>query len=51
MGYLVTQRTLRPIIAVATTTAPPDMAMPGVVSRLIIIWMLFGALPIGGSRG
>jgi hypothetical protein len=38
MGYLVTQRTLRPIIAVAMT-------------RLIIIWMLFGALPIGGSRG
>jgi adenylate cyclase len=51
MGYLVTQLTLRTIIAVAMTSAPPDIAMPGVLSRLIIIWMLFGALPIGGSRG
>jgi class 3 adenylate cyclase len=48
MGYLVTQRTLRPIITVAMSTAPPDMAMPGVLSRLVITWMLFGALPIGG---
>ena len=48
MGYLVTQRTLRPIITVAMRTAPPDMAMPGVLSRLVITWTLFGALPIGG---
>lgn len=48
MGYLVTQRALRPIITIAMSTAPPDMAMPGVLSRLVIIWTLFGALPIGG---
>jgi class 3 adenylate cyclase len=48
MGYLVTQRTLRPIITVAMSTAPPDMAIPGVLSRLVITWTLFGALPIGG---
>lgn len=48
MGYLVTQRALRPIIAVAMSTAPPETATPGVLSRLIITWTLFGALPIGG---
>jgi class 3 adenylate cyclase len=48
MGYLVTQRTLRPVIAAAMSTAPPDTATPGVLPRLVVTWMLFGALPIGG---
>jgi class 3 adenylate cyclase len=48
MGYLVTLRTLRPIITVAMSTAPPDLAMLGVLSRLVVTWILFGALPIGG---
>ncbi len=38
MGYLVTQRTLRPVIAAAMRTATPDTEMPGVLARLVIIW-------------
>lgn len=48
MGYLVTQRTLRPVIAAAMRTATPDTEMPGVLARLVIIWALFSALPSAG---
>jgi adenylate cyclase len=48
MGYLVTQRTLRPIIAAAMSTATPDTEIPGVLARLVITWVLFSTLPIAG---
>ena len=45
MGYLVTERTLRPVIAAAMS---PDLSCgptPGVHSRLMITWLLCTALP------
>lgn len=48
MGYLVTQRTLRPIIAAAMRTATTDIELPGVLARLVITWVLFSALPSAG---
>ncbi|MCW2661571.1 MAG: adenylate cyclase, family protein 3 [Mycobacterium sp.] len=48
MGYLITQRVLRPIVAASMKTATPTGKMPGVLARLMITWVLFSALPIGG---
>lgn len=48
MGYLITQRTLRPILAASMKTATPSAEMPGVLARLMITWGLFSALPIAG---
>jgi adenylate cyclase len=48
MGYLVTQRTLRPVIAAAMRTATADTQIPGVLARLVITWVLFSSLPIAG---
>jgi class 3 adenylate cyclase len=48
MGYLITQRTLRPILAASMKTATPPGEMPGVLARLLITWALFSALPIAG---
>ena len=48
MGYLVTQRTLRPVIAAAMRTATADTEIPGVLARLVITWVLFSSLPIAG---
>jgi class 3 adenylate cyclase len=48
MGYLVTQRTLRPVIAAAMRTATADTKIPGVLARLVITWLLFSTLPIAG---
>jgi adenylate cyclase len=45
MGYLVTQRALRPVIAAAMRTATGDTEIPGVLARLVITWVLFSALP------
>lgn len=45
MGYLVTERTLRPVIAAAMAAAPLRTSAPGVLARLIITWMLCSALP------
>jgi class 3 adenylate cyclase len=49
MGYLITQRVLRPIVAASMKTATPTGKMPGVLARLMITWVLFSALPIGGT--
>jgi adenylate cyclase len=48
MGYLITQRTLRPILAASMKTATPPGEMPGVLARLMITWALFSALPTAG---
>ena len=48
MGYLITQRTLRPILAASMKTAALSGEMPGVLGRLMIAWVLFSALPIAG---
>ncbi|PBA58110.1 adenylate/guanylate cyclase domain-containing protein [Mycobacterium intracellulare subsp. chimaera] len=48
MGYLITQRILRPILAASMKTAEPSSEMPGVLARVMITWVLFSALPIAG---
>ncbi|MFH5211118.1 adenylate/guanylate cyclase domain-containing protein [Antrihabitans sp. NCIMB 15449] len=45
LGYLVTQQTLRPIIAVAMSATPPQRPSPGVMQRLIATWALCTAIP------
>ncbi|OBB01524.1 adenylate/guanylate cyclase domain-containing protein [Mycolicibacterium fortuitum] len=49
MGFLVTQRMLRPIVAASLTASSATMVrMPGVLARLITIWTLFSGLPLAG---
>ena len=48
MAYLVTQRALRPIIAAAMKNSTAEVELPGVLGRLIFIWVLFSALPALG---
>jgi class 3 adenylate cyclase len=48
LGYLITQRTLRPILAASMKTATSTGEMPGVLARLMITWVLFTALPTAG---
>jgi adenylate cyclase len=48
MGYLITQRILRPILAASMETAMPAADMPGVLARVMITWVLFSALPMAG---
>jgi len=48
IGYLLTQRTLRPILAASMKTATATGEMPGVLARLMITWVLFSALPTTG---
>jgi class 3 adenylate cyclase len=47
MGMLLSQRTLRPIMRAATVGCEPRMAVPGVYARLVLLWFLCSALPIG----
>jgi len=47
MGMLVAQRTLRPIMGVATLGGEPRLAVPGVFARLVLLWFLCSAVPIG----
>jgi adenylate cyclase len=47
MGMLLSQRTLRPIMRAATLGCEPRMAVPGVYARLVLLWFLCSALPIG----
>ncbi|MEB3980447.1 adenylate/guanylate cyclase domain-containing protein [Mycobacterium sp. 663a-19] len=47
MGMLLAQRTLRPIMTAATLRAEPRLAVPGVFARLVLLWFLCSALPIG----
>lgn len=46
-GLLLAQRTLRPIMTVATRGCEPRLAVPGVFARLVLMWFLCSALPIG----
>ncbi|MET0701454.1 MAG: adenylate/guanylate cyclase domain-containing protein [Mycobacterium sp.] len=46
--HLLTQRTLRPVIASAMRTTPSGDPAPGVLARLMIVWTLFSALPMLG---
>jgi adenylate cyclase len=47
MGLLLAQHTLRPIMGAATRGAEPRLAVPGVFARLVLLWFLCSALPIG----
>ncbi|OBG37739.1 adenylate/guanylate cyclase domain-containing protein [Mycobacterium sp. E3198] len=47
MGMLLAQRTLRPIMGAATLGLEPRLAVPGVLARLVLLWFLCSALPIG----
>jgi len=46
-GLLLTQRIVRPIMGAATRNGEPRVAVPGVFARLIMLWFLCSALPIG----
>jgi adenylate cyclase len=46
-GMLLAQRTLRPIMRAATLGLEPRLAVPGVFARLVLVWFLCSALPIG----
>lgn len=46
-ALLFIQRPMRPIIAAATSLDGPDTA-PGVLSRLLLMWLMSSALPIVG---
>ncbi len=46
-GMLIAQRTLRPIMGAATLGCEPRLAVPGVFARLVLLWFLCSALPIG----
>ncbi|HWS93352.1 MAG TPA: adenylate/guanylate cyclase domain-containing protein, partial [Mycobacterium sp.] len=47
LGMLLVQRTLRPIVRAATLGREPRLAVPGVFARLVLLWFLCSALPIG----
>src|SRR6201998_425106 len=47
MGLVLFQRTLRPIIRAATLGSEPRLSVPGVFARLVLLWFLCSALPIG----
>jgi class 3 adenylate cyclase len=46
-GLLLSQRILRPIMFAATRDAKPRLAVPGVLARLVLMWFLCSAVPIG----
>ena len=46
-GMLLGQRTLRPIMGAATLGREPRLAVPGVYARLVLLWFMCSALPIG----
>ncbi|WP_082964198.1 adenylate/guanylate cyclase domain-containing protein [Mycobacterium sp. E796] len=47
MGMLFAQRTLRPIMGAATLGREPRLVVPSVFARLVLLWFLCSALPIG----
>lgn len=47
MGYLITLRTLRPVIAMAMRASEMGPRLPGVRARLLIVWLLCSAMPSG----
>ncbi|WP_084187851.1 adenylate/guanylate cyclase domain-containing protein [Mycobacterium paraffinicum] len=46
-AMLLAQRVLRPIMRAATLGCEPRMAVPGVYARLVLLWFLCSAFPIG----
>jgi adenylate cyclase len=46
-GMLLAQRTLRPIMGAATLGLEPRLVVPSVFARLVMLWFLCSALPIG----
>ena len=46
-GMLLAQRTLRPIMGAATLGSEPRLLVPGVFARLVLLWFLCSAVPIG----
>lgn len=46
-GMLLAQRTLRPVMGAATRGCEPRLAVPGVLARLVLLWFMCSALPIG----
>jgi len=46
-GLLLTQRTLRPVIIAATAGSGEGVTAPGVLARLVVMWLLSGGLPLG----
>ncbi len=48
IGYLITTRTLRPIIAAAMTNSTARIQLPGPLGRLLYVWILFSVLPALG---
>lgn len=45
-GMLLGQRTLRPIMRAATLGGEPQLAVPGVYARLVLLWFICSAFPI-----
>lgn len=46
-AMLLAQRVLRPIMRAATLGCEPRMTVPGVYARLVLLWFLCSAFPIG----
>lgn len=46
-AMLLAQRVLQPIMRAATLGCEPRMAVPGVYARLVLLWFLCSAFPIG----
>ncbi|MGH3677751.1 MAG: adenylate/guanylate cyclase domain-containing protein [Mycobacterium sp.] len=47
IGLLLTQNVIRPILVAATEPSERLIAAPGVLARLILLWLLCSALPSG----
>lgn len=49
LGYLQAERILRPVATAALSRgAPTESAVPGVLGRIMITWMISTGVPIGG---
>ncbi|MDV3127856.1 adenylate/guanylate cyclase domain-containing protein [Mycobacterium sp. 21AC1] len=48
VGFLITSRTLRPIIAAAMKDSTGRIRLPGALGRLVYVWVLFTAVPSVG---
>ena len=46
-SLLLTQRTLRPVIVAASSGSGQGVMAPGVLARLVIMWLLSAGLPLG----
>lgn len=47
IGLMLTQKIIRPILAAATHASERLVTAPGVLARLILLWLLCSALPSG----